>query len=107
MTVLAQERCFHHGGREAVARCPECRRYYCRECIAEHEGRVVCSACLARISEHSGTKRRGGQYVLSAAGLAVAVVLLWSVFYSAGSILLALPDEFHSGELWKQDFWGE
>ncbi|MEK7793026.1 MAG: rhomboid family protein [Candidatus Hydrogenedentota bacterium] len=107
MTALSQLRCFHHGEREAAARCPECRRYFCRECIAEHDGRVVCSSCLARISGSGATKRRGGHYVVSVAGLALAVVLLWSVFYGAGSILLALPDEFHSGELWKQDFWGE
>lgn len=107
MTALAQLRCFHHGAREAVARCPECRRHFCRECIAEHDGRMVCSSCLTQMTERGTAKRSGGQFVLSAARLLLAAVLLWFVFYGAGLILLALPDEFHSGELWKQDIWGE
>ncbi|MBT8374528.1 MAG: rhomboid family protein, partial [Deltaproteobacteria bacterium] len=35
MKDLALQRCNNHGQREAVARCPKCRRYFCRECITE------------------------------------------------------------------------
>ena len=32
MNDLLYQRCFNHVLREAVARCPECLRYFCREC---------------------------------------------------------------------------
>ena len=34
------------GSREAVARCPQCHRTFCRECICDHEGKALCSDCL-------------------------------------------------------------
>jgi len=91
---IAQERCFNHASREAVARCPECGRYFCRECISEHDGRVICAFCLKRL----GTQpiRR---YTL--AGLArvvqvlMGVLLLWSSFYLLGKALLSIPSSFH------------
>src|SRR5580658_7631208 len=35
MTLLDQ-RCFNHDLREAVAQCPSCKRFFCRECVTEH-----------------------------------------------------------------------
>ena len=60
---LSAQRCFNHAGREAVARCPECSRYFCRECISEHRGRVVCAGCLASLSATVKERRSigGGQ----------------------------------------------
>jgi hypothetical protein len=46
MTAVAHQRCLHHHEREAVARCPECGHYFCRECITEHDERVICASCL-------------------------------------------------------------
>ena len=45
---LSQQRCFNHTSREAVARCPECGRFFCRECITEHDDRVLCAVCLGK-----------------------------------------------------------
>ena len=44
MEDLVHQRCFNHMLREAVACCPECRRYFCRECVTEHEDKVLCAA---------------------------------------------------------------
>ncbi len=44
---LIDQRCWHHPTREAVVRCPGCSRFYCRECVVEHLGRMMCSDCVA------------------------------------------------------------
>ena len=46
MTALAHQRCFNHALREAAARCPGCGNFFCRECVTEHDDRVLCAACL-------------------------------------------------------------
>jgi len=43
-------RCRRHPERPAAARCPECGEPHCRECVVEHEGRILCAACLARLT---------------------------------------------------------
>ena len=45
--------------REAVARCPECTQFFCRECITEHDDRVLCSACLKKLARVPLTRRPG------------------------------------------------
>ena len=83
-------RCWNHEGREAVCRCPECRRSYCRECVSEHESRLLCAACLARLVRParaaSGARRRA----LSVALLIGGVLFAWLFFFGAGEGLLAL-----------------
>ncbi len=101
MTHLTEQRCFNHLSREAVARCPECRRHFCRECVTEHEDRVLCSACLAALhTPRTGKKRRRGTGVLLVNG-AISFLLIWLVFYSLGQLLLLLPSSFHDGTLWR------
>ncbi|MCI0613826.1 rhomboid family protein, partial [bacterium] len=41
--LISKQRCFFHSQREAVVRCPECGRYYCRECVTEHLDRLLCA----------------------------------------------------------------
>ena len=97
-TPLAQSRCFQHVSREAVARCPACSRFYCRECVTEHEGRMICRGCLDELLA-AHTKESGGLFsavrawMLAGAGYAFAAY----VFYQVGRMLLRIPSEFHSG----------
>lgn len=104
MQTLAHQRCFNHAGREAAARCPECGRDYCRECVTEHEGRLTCAACLQKKAQVPQVKRRGFSRVWQVARCAASVVLLWFVFYLIGERLASLPDSFHQGTLW-QTHW--
>lgn len=101
MSTLAAQRCLHHALREAVARCPECGQFFCRECITEHDERVICASCLKKIARaaEKPARRRVNLWPLfqSASGL----VLTWFVFYTIGRMLLALPDSFHDGSLWR------
>lgn len=102
---LAHQRCFNHARREAVARCPECSRYYCRECVTEHEDRVVCASCLARLTAGKGERRRPFAVAVRALECAVALLVLWLFFYTLGHCLLVLPTSFHEGTVWQAGSW--
>ncbi|MCE5277950.1 MAG: rhomboid family protein [Planctomycetaceae bacterium] len=97
MTVLTHQRCFHHASREAAARCPQCRRFFCRECVTEHDGRVICAACLAAMMN---PPRRGSGLLAGAAATLLAMMSLliaWMFFHYLGAVLQRLPDTFHGG----------
>lgn len=98
---LADQRCFNHGVREAVARCPECRRCFCRECVTEHEDRLLCAGCLKKLAALPLTRRIGFRKTLRAFQLLLGTLLIWVFFYWVGQTLLHLPSSFHDGTLWK------
>ena len=104
---LAHQRCYNHARREAAARCPECGRYFCRECVTEHEDRVLCASCLLKLTGMRIRKRAPlaavGQSVLFVFG----VFTLWLFFFMVGKGLLALPSAFHEGVVWKADIWDD
>ena len=86
---LAQSRCFQHAGREAVARCPECERFYCRECVTEHEGRMICRSCLDTLLQASTDET--GNFFKHVKGWALAFggyFLAVYIFYRIGYALL-------------------
>jgi len=87
--------------REAVARCPECKQCFCRECITEHDDRVVCSACLKKLASVPLNQRRGFITFKRCAQFVVSVVAAWFFFFLVGDGLSRLPAEFHEGTLWK------
>ena len=105
---LALQRCFNHAQREAVARCPECGQFFCRECITEHDDRILCAACLRQASR-SVEKDRHPFRVLGRAGLSLAGLLTAALFfYWIGQILLLIPTSFHDETLWKSiGSWSE
>ena len=105
MSHLTHQRCFHHAARESVARCPVCRRCYCRECVTEHEARVICAACLKQKSRGPQPQRRVWARVGQLGQCLAGGLLLWFVFYLIGSAFAALPDSFHKGTLWKVDWF--
>ena len=100
---LANQRCYNHGRREAAARCPECGRYYCRECVTEHDDRVVCAACLARLAGEDGHAQDRWGMTMRAVQVAVGLLVVWLFFYALGQGLLALPDSYHEGTVWHVD----
>ena len=108
MTQLHQRQCLNHAAREAVARCPECGHFYCRECIAEHEDRVICAACLRKMLRPVEKERRPVMaWLMRATAFGFSLMLGWLAFYSIGKILLSIPTRFHDGTIWQQSFWEE
>jgi len=78
-----------------VSLCVECRRAYCRECVVDHDGRLICAACLAGLRAPAA---RGGsvrQRIFAAAGMAVTLLLCWIVFYMAGRLLMTAESGHH------------
>jgi len=83
-----QQRCWNHEGREAVCLCPQCGRSFCRECVSEHDFRLLCAACLRAISR-SVQPPAGSR--LTVAGLAIAGLFLgWVMFFLGGEALMTL-----------------
>lgn len=98
---LTTQRCFNHATREAVARCPECRGFYCRECVTEHDDRVICSACLKKLAQTPLLKRRAFTALLRGLQAMLGLFVAWFFFYLIGAGLAALPNSFHEQELWR------
>lgn len=99
MSSLARQRCLHHPQREAAARCPSCRRFYCRECVVDHSGRLLCTSCLA--AETAGRRVHRAWWRIGARLVAAVAMLLvaWLFFYLATLGVLGLPAKFHEGRL--------
>jgi hypothetical protein len=91
---VARARCRNHADREAVARCPECGNFFCRECIVEHEGRMICTGCLAAILARNPKGRRLRLFRRAAMwGMAlISFLLTWSFFMLVGRVMILLQD---------------
>lgn len=103
---LVATRCYNHPDREASARCTACGRFHCRECVAEHDGRMICGVCLRKERSTETSARRPWLAISMrvAQGL-VAAIVAWTCFYLAGRALLQVPADFHEGTVWKGDWW--
>jgi hypothetical protein len=101
MPSLAQQHCLNHAAREAVAQCPQCHYFFCRECITEHDDRILCAVCLRQTFEKP-KKDRHPFRVLGRAGISLAGFFTTVLFfYWVGRLLLLIPTSFHDGSLWQ------
>ena len=106
MSAVERQRCFNHAFREAVAKCPTCTRFFCRECITEHDDRMICATCLNEQLD-AGKQRRVSAAWLPRVGQVVAGwVIIWMAFYFLGQVLLETPTNLHEGTLWQEDWFG-
>jgi hypothetical protein len=106
MTHLAHQRCFNHASREAAARCPDCKQFFCRECITEHDDRVLCTTCLKKLAAKTSKERRGFASLRRIAHCVFGFFVAWFFFFLIGEILAGLPDSFHEGTVWQVP-WSE
>jgi hypothetical protein len=98
MASLAYQRCFNHAAREAAARCPMCGRFFCRECITEHEGRVLCALCLKATEKKPFAARMA--WLRWAVPLGMGLIVAWLFFFWFGLALLSMDSSFHNGSMW-------
>jgi hypothetical protein len=88
--VLIHQRCWNHELREAVCRCPACGRHFCRECVTEHESRLLCAACLQATARPAPARRHRARALLTPMAALVGLLLSWLIFYIGGEILLEI-----------------
>ncbi|HVU17998.1 MAG TPA: hypothetical protein VHD32_13815 [Candidatus Didemnitutus sp.] len=101
MNSFAARRCIRHSAREAVAQCPSCHEHFCRECVTEHDGALLCAACLALLTTPAAERKRvAWRKIRDAVYLAFCVLLAWVAFYGVGSILKSIPAPIHEGNVW-------
>jgi hypothetical protein len=95
-TKLVALKCEVHAMREAAARCTVCSHHYCRECIQEHEGRMVCGNCLSLKSSLEPKHFAGFKEMLVRLVMALAsAALLWGAFWCIFTIGSLLPAEVY------------
>ena len=86
--LLIHQRCWNHPPREAVCRCPSRGRCFCRECVTEHESRLLCAACLQASAQAAPARRPRARALITAIAALASLVLSWLIFYITGEILL-------------------
>lgn len=101
--TLVKSTCLIHSDRSAVARCPECRCFYCAECITEHDGRLTCAKCLREEESKQGveSQRSVGAVVYPAIQFVVGLLIIWMLFYFTARFLMLIPAPFHDGTVWE------
>ena len=92
MTAGLEQRCWNHEGREAVCQCLECGRSFCRECVSEHETRLLCASCLGRVSQSAVRRRRPLRGVVVPLMLVAGLLIAWIVLFGAGESMLILAE---------------
>jgi hypothetical protein len=97
--VLLHQRCWNHELREAVCRCPACGRDFCRECVTEHESRLLCAACLPAVARAGPTRRRRSRALLAPVAALGGLALSWLIFYIGGEILVEIAA--HAEHTWR------
>ena len=88
-----------------MARCPECRHFYCRECITEHDDRVICSACLKKLTVPSHAPRHSFAWMFPAVQMSAGLCIIWLFFYFLGAMLLSIPSRYHEGTVWMEKWF--
>ena len=101
MVDVARRRCSNHSHREAVARCPDCGDFYCRECVTEHDGRMTCAACLQKSATDKPSARSVWRPLFRVVQLMAACMAMWYFFNLAGWLLLRIPTPMHEGTFWR------
>jgi hypothetical protein len=84
-----------------VCRCPGCAKYYCRECVTEHDDRLICAACLRKLTGSRAPKRAFSAVMGAMWGFA-GLLLVWLFFYYAGQVLILMPAAMHEGTVWQR-----
>jgi hypothetical protein len=94
--------CLNHPRREAAARCTSCCQPFCRECVTEFEGRMVCGACYRELSKPKEKPKRDWFPLTTTLQAVLGLAGLWFIAWLLGELLLYIPSNFHEGSLWEK-----
>lgn len=92
---LVDQRCSNHALREAAVQCPSCKRFFCRECVTEYDGRMMCVTCVARFAKGDPNVARSRKIRWAVSAL-FGIFIAWFVFYYLGQTLARIPSQFHT-----------
>jgi len=81
---LKHKRCFNHAEREAAARCPSCKHDFCRECITEHDGKMLCVNCLKKTSKKKKSQKKLIVPIIYTLMLIAALMMIFLCFIWLG-----------------------
>lgn len=101
--ALARQRCLRHPAREAAACCPSCGKYFCRECVTEHDDQVLCNSCFQKDRKKNATEKGTRRKTWTLLKFMASFLFLWLAFYSMGRILLSIPSSLHDGAIWTHE----
>ena len=85
-------RCANHPARQAVSKCLSCGNFFCRECVTEHEGRLLCAACVSRDVAEAASKPRRYAALGASVTLTASLIAAWLFFLTAGHLLRTLAE---------------
>lgn len=92
---LIKSKCQNHTSREAVAKCPICQHYYCRECVTEHNNQFICVGCLSTQQTGVNNSKNSFFTVFKLILFSIFTILTsWYFFQIIGSLLLKIPSSF-------------
>jgi hypothetical protein len=94
--------CLNHPRREAAARCTSCGQPFCRECVTEFEGRMVCGPCHREKAKAKEKPRRDWFLLTTATQAALGLAALWFTTWLLGRVLVSIPAEVHEGAVWNR-----
>jgi hypothetical protein len=100
---LSTRQCFNHAAREAVAKCPGCGRFFCRECVTEHDSRVLCAQCIPGAGKHNVAPLRKLKALVRLGQFALAFFVIWFTVFMLGKGLMLLPASFSETPSWQTD----
>jgi hypothetical protein len=101
-SVLQHAHCLNHPRREAAARCTACGQPFCRECVTELDGRMVCGACHRTKTAAKEKPERDWFLITTALQALLGLALLWGGAWFLGRLLVSTPTEFHEGVMWQR-----
>jgi hypothetical protein len=102
VAALQHPHCLNHPRREAAAQCTSCKQPFCRECVTELDGRMVCGACHRAKVEAKAKSKRDWFLVTASLQALLGLVLLWGTAWFFGKLLLSTPSAFHEGAMWQR-----
>ena len=102
MSEGLHQTCLNHPTREAAALCPTCKRPFCRECITEHDYKMICANCLADLRKAKTEKKREVRLpLMPVLQVVIGLIVLWTIYFQIGEILVNIPVELHDGKVWE------
>jgi uncharacterized paraquat-inducible protein A len=96
---VAKRRCRNHIERQAACRCPGCGFDFCRECVTEHDERLLCSRCMAQLTGSIQEPSRSAALRTLAQAVA-GIVAAFLFFFLAGELTSMVVSPSHEVRAW-------